>query len=180
MSTPYFFGYGRLVHRATHSYPEARTGTLDGWRRGWVRSRRRDDVVYLTAIADEEAQIDGLIAAVPGADWDALDLREAGYSRHLTPVTSPGPVSIYAVDKADLVPQGAHAILLSYLDVVVQGFVREFGEAGAHRFFETTSGWDIPVRNDRAAPIYPRAQSLTAQETALVDDLLAAQVQTRV
>ena len=60
------------------------------------------------------------------------------------------------------------------------GPLREFGEAGAHRFFETTSGWDIPVRNDRAAPIYPRAQSLTAQETALVDDLLAAQVQKRV
>jgi len=63
--------------------------------------------------------------------------------------------------------------LLSYLDVVVQGFVHEFGTAGAKAFFETTDGWDTPVLDDRAAPIYPRAQTLSAEEQALTDRLLA-------
>ncbi|MEL7097261.1 MAG: gamma-glutamylcyclotransferase family protein [Pseudomonadota bacterium] len=177
MTTPYFFGYGSLVNRATHDYPQAQTAVLPGWRRQWVRSRHRADVVFLTAMPDPGARIDGLIAAVPGADWEALDAREAGYRRHLTPQMQPGPVSVYAVDPEDMVPQGNHKILLSYLDVVVQGFLREFGTDGAERFFDTTTGWDIPVHNDRAAPIYPRAQTLTAEETRLVDTLLAAQVE---
>ncbi|MEO0938353.1 MAG: gamma-glutamylcyclotransferase family protein [Pseudomonadota bacterium] len=177
MGTPYFFGYGSLVNRATHSYPDAQQATLTGWRRAWVCSRHRDDLVYLTAVPDADAQIDGLIAAVPSADWQALDAREAGYARHLTGVKEPGPVSVYAVEPSDMVTPQSHAILLSYLDVVVQGFLHVYGEAGVHRFFETTTGWHIPIRNDRAAPIYPRAQRLTAKETALVDDMLTAQVQ---
>lgn len=180
--TPYFFGYGSLVNRTTHSYPQSTRATLSGWRRAWVRSRHRADVVYLTAVPDPGAQIDGLIAAVPNADWAALDARETGYRRHITDTVqpAPAPVSVYAVDPEDMLDDGAQAILLSYLDVVVQGFLAEFGEDGAARFFATTSGWDIPVRNDRAAPIYPRAQHLSASETALVDQLLAAQVQQRV
>jgi hypothetical protein len=63
-------------------------------------------------------------------------------------------------------------ILMSYLDVVVQGYLREFGQAGAEDFFATTDGWDIPVLDDRAAPRYPRHQALTGDERALVDALL--------
>ena len=63
-------------------------------------------------------------------------------------------------------------VLLSYVDVVVQGYLREFGEDGVARFFETTDGWDAPMRNDRANPLYPRHQVLSAEETALVDDWL--------
>ena len=40
------------------------------------------------------------------------------------------------------------------------------------RFFETTDGWDAPMKNDRADPMYSRHQRLTAEETALVDDWL--------
>ena len=64
--------------------------------------------------------------------------------------------------------------------MVVQGFLREYGIDGVQRFFDTTRGWDTPILNDRAAPKYPRAQELTAQETALVDQhltRLSAQVQ---
>ena len=85
---------------------------------------------------------------------------------------APGEVSVYAVDPADWVPQGDHVILRSYLDVVMQGFLHVFGSDGAAQFVRTTDGWDIPIRDDRAAPIYPRAQVLTAEETALVDALL--------
>ena len=87
----------------------------------------------------------------------------------------PVAAQVYAVAPETMVVQADPApILMSYLDVVVQGYLREFGERGARDFFATTDGWDTPVLNDRAAPRYPRAQVLTGAETALVDALLAA------
>ena len=78
--TPYFFGYGSLVNRATHDYPDARPARLRGWRRCWVKTSARD-AVFLSVEPDPATTIDGLIAAVPNADWAALDLREAAYDR---------------------------------------------------------------------------------------------------
>ena len=42
------------------------------------------------------------------------------------------------------------------------------------RFFDTTDGWDAPILNDRAAPIYGRHQALREDERTLVQDWLAA------
>lgn len=176
--TPYFFGYGSLVNRKTHSYPDTQRAQLNGWRRAWVRTAVRD-LVFLSVIKDTTCTIDGLIAAVPNADWQALDAREAGYARLGSggavthPITPAPDIAHYAVPPATTGVPGAHAILLSYLDVVVQGFVLEFGEDGVQRFFDTTDGWDTPVLNDRTAPRYPHAQTLTSNETALVDHHLA-------
>lgn len=175
--TPYFFGYGSLVNRQTHNYPDAHPARLRGWRRAWVRTAVRD-LVFLSVIEDPDTTIDGLIAAVPGADWTALDTREAGYARLssggavIHPISPAPDIAHYAVPPADTGVPGDHAILLSYLDVVVQGFLHEFGEAGVAAFFDTTDGWDTPVLNDRAAPRYPRHKVLSAAETALVDDHL--------
>ncbi len=133
------------------------------------------DIVYLTVIPDPETTIDGLIAAVPGNDWAALDAREYGYMRHNSgtavahDVVPTPDIAHYAIPLADTGAAGDHVILLSYLDVVVQGFLREFGSDGVTRFFDTTQGWDTPVLNDRAAPHYPRHQNLLDTETALVD-----------
>ena len=176
--TPYFFGYGSLVNRATHDYPDAHPARLQGWRRAWVRTRRRD-VVFLTVIPDPDTTIEGLIAAVPGADWAALDLREAGYTRQpsaqsiLHPLAPPPDIAHYTIPPQEQCPDDNHVILRSYLDVVVQGYLREFGEDGVARFFETTSGWHTPIRDDRAAPVYPRHQPLGTHETELVDHHLA-------
>ncbi|MEL6451250.1 MAG: gamma-glutamylcyclotransferase family protein [Pseudomonadota bacterium] len=175
--TPRFFGYGSLVNRATHSYPNAHPATLQGWRRVWVRTARRD-VVFLSIHPAPGHQIKGLIADVPGADWAALDIRETGYDRFDTTPNvdhdgAPGPIAAYRVPPQAQRPDGGHHILLSYLDVVVQGFVDVFGTAGAEAFFASTDGWDTPIHDDRAAPIYPRAQMLTAAEQALTDRLLA-------
>lgn len=175
--TPYFFGYGSLVNRQTHGYPDPHPARLDGWRRAWVGTSGRD-LVFLSVLEDPECRIDGLIAAVPGGDWDALDAREAGYARlssggAVTHPLAPSPdIAHYAVPPDTFVP-GNHAILLSYLDVVVQGFLREFGESGVARFFDTTDGWNTPIIDDRAAPRYPRHQALSDAERALVDDHLA-------
>ncbi|KDB04783.1 hypothetical protein U879_04840 [Defluviimonas sp. 20V17] len=180
MTQDFFFGYGSLVNRATHAYPEAHPATLSGWRRGWRHTALRP-VAYLSAEPCKGSKIEGLVASIPNADWAALDEREAAYDRHLLPgagvrhpVGRTITVQIYAVPRpVAAAPSVRHPVLLSYLDVVVQGFLNEFGEAGAARFFDTTAGWDAPILNDRAAPRYARAQRLSAAETQLVDDHLA-------
>ena len=176
----FFFGYGSLVNRATHTYPQAQPARVLGWRRSWRHTDLRP-VAYLTAEPAPEAQIAGLIAEVPGDDWRALDEREGAYRRHplapetvLHPVPHALDIQIYAVPpSAAAAPSVRHPILLSYLDVVVQGFLQVFGEAGVADFFATTEGWDAPVLNDRAAPRYPRHQPLSPAERALVDARLA-------
>ncbi|UWR22067.1 gamma-glutamylcyclotransferase family protein [Sulfitobacter sp. S190] len=176
---PYFFGYGSLVNRATQQYPDAQTAQLHGWRREWVRTDLRD-VVFLSVKPAPGCVIDGLIAAVPGADWHALDARETGYGRvqsgsAVAHAITPAPqIAHYCIPAQSQRRGGDHKILLSYLDVVVQGFLREFGSQGVAQFFATTDGWDTPVLNDRANPIYPRAQMLSADEMRLVDTHLAA------
>jgi hypothetical protein len=66
-----------------------------------------------------------------------------------------------------------YPVLLSYLDVVVQGYVRAFGLAGVQHFFDTTDGWEAPILNDRTEPRYPRHQQLKPEERELVDMHLA-------
>lgn len=170
---PAFFGYGSLVNRATHDYAPGEAVTLTGWRRVWRHTRLRD-WPYLSA-EPADTEIDGLIAAVPDDNWALLDQREAAYRRH--PVahdhvtTAPHwahRIEIYAVDEAHGLPPNHHPILLSYLDTVVQGFLREFGEAGVARFFNTTANW-TSLLDDRASPHYPRNQKTSAAERRLVD-----------
>ncbi len=177
MSDPHFFGYGSLVNRHTHDFPDARAATLRGWRREWRRPHALGRT-FLSAAPDPSAEIDGLVARVPGADWAALDRRETGYRRHdLPPGALPAgapPAQVYAIAQADSSAADAdHPIKLSYLDVVVEGFMTEFGRAGVERFFATTAGW-APVRDDRAAPEYPRARPVGAEVRILVDAQLAA------
>ncbi|PPB82092.1 gamma-glutamyl AIG2-like cyclotransferase [Albidovulum inexpectatum] len=172
---PAFFGYGSLVNRATHDHSPAVSARLSGWRRIWRQTRLRP-WPFLSVEPHAGTRIEGLIAAVPGADWAALDRREAAYERTKLPPDSltgaPGwatGVEIYAIAprQGEDAPRGP--ILLSYLDVVVQGFLREFGPDGAARFFSTTAHWG-PVLDDRADPLYPRGQRLGMAERAIVDD----------
>lgn len=187
MTHPYFFGYGSLVNTKSHDYPDPQPATLKGWRRAWVATPRYG-VVLLTGVRAPGHSIKGLIAAVPNSDWAALDAREAGYARlfasehvdHAHP-TSPD-IAVYAVDPDHMHESDTHVILLSYLDVVVQGFHNVYGKEGVAHFFETTDNWHTPILNDRDAPIYPRHQKLTREQTLLVDeniDRLSAQVKQR-
>ncbi|MBU2980887.1 gamma-glutamylcyclotransferase [Lentibacter algarum] len=180
MDHAYFFGYGSLVNRATHSFSDTHHATAKGWRRAWRQTSQRR-ACYLTAVPDITCEISGLIAHVPNDDWAALDIRERGYARLPAnsaishPLQTPASLAIYAIapeNQSD--PTRETPILLSYLDVVIQGYLQEFGEDGAAQFFATTSGWDAPVLNDRASPVYPRHQVLTPAETAFVDGQLAA------
>ncbi|MHC0053683.1 gamma-glutamylcyclotransferase family protein [Actibacterium sp. D379-3] len=173
MQDPFFFGYGSLVNRATHSYPRASPAQVTGWRRAWRHTKLRP-VAFLTVVEAPGAVIDGLIAAVPGRDWAALDAREHAYDRHRVARPDLDELHIYAVapQHSDH-PDMRHPILLSYIDVVVQGYLREFGPDGARRFFDTTDGWDAPILDDRITPVYPRHQPLDADERGFVDGQLS-------
>ncbi len=179
MTHSYVFGYGSLVNRHTHDYRDARKARISGWRRAWRHLEGRA-AALLTVIKDRQSQIDGLIAPVPAAEWEALDLREQNYLKakadnveHMLP-QNPEIHIYHAPDWMHRPAQSMMPIALSYLDVVVQGYQAEFGEAGVARFFETTDGWDAPVLNDRDAPIYRRHRPSSAKERRLVSDHLSA------
>ena len=147
MSDPFFFGYGSLVNTRTHDYPETHPATLTGWRRSWRHTKRRP-FAYLSVIPDQTNAISGLIARVPDNDWGALDEREVGYARqNLVPDAvvhkrdKPAHVQIYQTHaEGDLTGRAQFPILLSYIDVVVQGFRDVFGEDGVASFFSSTGG----------------------------------------
>lgn len=175
MTVPYFFGYGSLVNRNTHSYAQSHKAQLHGWRRVW-RHTTWQPRPLLTVERDPECTIDGLIAHVPNDDWNALDHREAAYDRVSVTgvVTHAGPslidIATYHVPVEKLPkPACDLPIVLSYVDVVVQGYLREFGEDAAAGFFRTTAGWGAPILDDRHNPHYPRHQSLTRAEQNFVD-----------
>ncbi len=172
---PRFFGYGSLVNLATHEAAQATKVTVSGWRRTWRHTLARD-AAFLTAHPDAASCIDGVTCVLEGGDWTDLDEREIGYDRALLGTdagTDLNGTAIYWIpeDKHGA-PSEKLPILLSYLDVVVQGYLSQFGEDGVQRFFDTTDGWDAPILNDRSAPRYPRHQTLSAPETQLVDDAL--------
>lgn len=180
MTLNYFFGYGSLVNQKTHRFGPAHRASVSGWQRAWRYTAQRK-VSFLTVIPNSASAIDGLIAPVPDQDWQALDTREHAYDRlHVTEhvqhaAQDAATVALYAIPQKRLsVPDARHPVLLSYLDVVVQGYLQEFGLAGAEHFFDTTTGWDAPILDDRAAPVYPRAQTLRPTEQACVDAMLNA------
>jgi len=179
MTHPHFFGYGSLVNRATHDYGDARPARAIGWRRQWRHTTLRD-VAFLTVTPAPGHTLDGLIAAVPNGDWAALDLREAAYDRHKIPsdqITHDHPqpitVQIYRTKPThDAAASQRHPVLHSYLDTVVTGYYQVFGHQGVIDFFATTDGWDAPILDDRAAPLYPRTTPLAPDIRRLIDTML--------
>lgn len=171
------FGYGSLVNHHTHDNRPLHAARLTGWQREWCGTRLRP-AAFLSARPAPQGRIDGLVAPVPGGDWAALDAREHAYGRwevgHQLDPAPPAPAYVYSVEpehREEVVP---HPILLSYLDVVVEGFRHHFGRRGVAAFFSGTAGWARPVLDDRAAPIYRRHRDVGAEVRTLTDTHLAA------
>ena len=178
MTDPYFFGYGSLVNLSTHIYSDPYAAEIFGWRRTW-KTTKDGKSALLSIRPSAEDVLFGLIARVPNGDWRALDEREIGYHRQdVTDVIfsekfKPQICSVYIVSKpAERKKEANSPILLTYLDVVLQGFLQIYGEQGPKDFFATTDSWDRPVLDDRSDPKYPRHQMLSKDETAMVNDLL--------
>ena len=122
----------------------------------------------------DKTKLYGLIAKVPNNDWKSLDLREKGYNRKSTNcIINSGEVKspqIYYVPEYNFsIRNNNKGLLQSYLDCVIQGYLKQFGEEIATEFFSTTDGWDITIRDDRLNPLYPRHVDLTKSERAFID-----------
>jgi hypothetical protein len=175
----YFFGYGSLVNPETHDFAPVHRARAEGWRRAWV-ARPERAVCYLSAVPDAHSFIDGLIAPVPAGGWEKLDEREAAYARldgtdHVSHDSAAERIALYAVaPEHHAAPGPDNPILLSYLDTVIAGYLAVYGPQGAAHFFETTSGWQAPVLDDRAAPRYQRAVAPVPEVIERVDEALAS------
>ncbi|MBJ3762449.1 gamma-glutamylcyclotransferase [Maribius pontilimi] len=178
MSDPHFFGYGSLVNVASHGYGPTAPAHLPGWRRRWQATDLRP-AAFLTAYRAPGDGIEGLVAPVPARDWATLDQRERGYERVAAAGLRHGlaaetEIVVYAIPDSAGVTPVEHPILLSYLDVVVKGYAEQFGEDGVARFMNSTDGWHLGVADDRAAPVYPRAQDVGDAIRGLTDAWLRA------
>ncbi|MEM9426817.1 MAG: gamma-glutamylcyclotransferase family protein, partial [Pseudomonadota bacterium] len=155
MEQAFVFGYGSLVNPGTHDYGELHPARLRGWRRVWRHVEGRS-VAFLTIVRDGATEIDGALAPVPGDTWAALDERERSYLREPADEVEhtlhpSADIRLYhAPEHLHRPHSGHHPILLSYIDVVVQGYFRIGGEVAVEAFFHTTDGWDAPVLDDRA------------------------------
>lgn len=165
-----FFGFGSLVNLQTHQYHDPIPTSIKGWKRQWVSSTLRD-VAFLSVTPCPNTTLHGMSASTEGIGWEALDEREEGYNRHQLPDTD---MQMYVGSPDCILADVKQPILLSYLDVVVQGYHTHFGEQGVVDFFATTQNWDHPILHDRHDPQYPRAQVITDEQRALVDTHLAA------
>ncbi|WP_075220900.1 gamma-glutamylcyclotransferase family protein [Acuticoccus yangtzensis] len=170
------FGYGSLVNRGTlPPHVSAEPVTLKGWRRAWRATSvaHAGGVCAMSVVPAEGEAIDGLLVTFEDDVRPVVDAREYRYDALDAPSLGDTAIIYRASAGVDRFGDAENPIHLTYVDVIVQGFLTEFGMAGVERFMASTDGWHVPVLNDRAAPRYPRAQQLTAQETALVDRLLA-------
>ncbi len=182
-----YFGYGSLVNLGSLRTPyiSAHRATLRGWKRAWLARPRvensfaaTDGLAFLSVVPSAGSEIDGVVITDHASSLAALDEREVLYSRvdidaaDLTWHDDPAQISRQFLYEADqpLAKDGAE-ILRSYLDVVMQGYLQHFGEAGLHRFMETTLNFDCAIREDRDAPLYPRATILSADEKSLFASL---------
>ena len=164
-----FFGYGSLVNRLTHDGAAVSRDSVTGWQRTWRRAAGRP-VSFLTVEPAPGVTINGLSAKVPDGDWTALDLREAAYVRA---EARPGTAIYHLPPGSSSAPSKAHPVILSYIDVVVEGFLAEYGCEGVAHFFATTTGWNVPVLDDRAHPKYTRHRNVAQEVRHLVDRSIA-------
>lgn len=168
------FGYGSLVNRGTlPPHIDVRPKAVRGWRRAWRASSvgAKGGACALSVVPDPDAIIEGLVVRFDDLVWPIIRTREKNYDiLHLD--DEPDVILFRARAEVDRFGDAHHPIHMSYIDVTLQGFLREFGEDGAARFMATTQGWHVPIVNDRAAPNYPRAQLLSNAEQIKVDALL--------
>ncbi|EIM77300.1 hypothetical protein A33O_02378 [Nitratireductor aquibiodomus RA22] len=129
---------------------------------------------------DPDSVIDGLLVVDRAENLAAVDQREERYRRvSLTPSdlelsaeTRHAGCSLYVYEASADQASVRLEIIQSYLDAVLQGFLREYGRAGVERFVRETEGFDATVIADRKTPGYPRAVRLEADEEAYFDALI--------
>ncbi len=176
------FGYGSLVNRHTRpAHTHARPARLSGWIRQWKHSIDLPfgKVCALTAEKRAGREIEGVLVLDQYDGLAAVDDRELGYRRERIELpemearTAEMDIFIY-VSAPEWNHWGSpeYPILRSYLDCVLAGYLEVWGREGAARFIKETEGWHVPILDDQAAPIYPRAVPIDRELRATIDGLL--------
>ena len=179
-----YFGFGSLVNRDTlrTNYVDTIPAALKGWRRHWQARTQTlaDDIALLSVHVDPGSVIKGLIVIDHAENLAAVDEREAGYTRvQLTlqdlelfdiQARIPERLYVYVADEGSGRDEGR--LLQSYLDAVMQGFYRLYGEEGVAHFVDTTANFDRHIIADRHDPQYPRSVILSQHETMIIDQEL--------
>jgi len=177
---------------------------LNGWHRVWGHrvgaSAAREPSCSLSIDPDERTRvaradgtnaaapgpahgIDGVVVALPLEALPVLDAREDGYDRLTLPASAfdlpedlgVDEVHVYRSRPENRLPATpAHPILQTYVDCVLAGYLRVYGEGGLEAFLTSTAGWEGAIENDRAAPRYPRAVEVPGALLARFDRLVAA------
>ena len=181
----FYFGYGSLVNGDTRAPGGiAVAGRLSGWVREWriAGPTAYGGVCSLTVRPEPGAEVAGVMVREHRDGLAALDEREWRYERcdladgAFRPdadATLPTAGFVYTA-RAEHYRWGDedHPILQSYVDCVLAGFLKLWGEAGVRDFVETTRGWHVPIRADRKAPLYPRAVRTDDEALSFFDDVL--------
>ena len=189
-----YFGYGSLVNRETRPKDEqAYNVTLNGWQRVWnhrvtnanTNTNTKTDTRHAcTSLSIEPAQgvIQGVLVQIPEHELDALDQRESGYERMcldasefvLPKALHVQQVYVYrSLQHNRFLADAEHPVTQSYVDCVMAGYLKRFGDEGLQQLLQSTRGWNRPMLDDRHAPTYPRHVKLPAEQHRYFDSLLA-------
>jgi hypothetical protein len=196
-SSEYFayFGFGSLVNRntLTADVVDAIPVTLKGWRRHWqarpqesIKSSLLSKIALLNIHRDPSCEIDGLLIIDKLQNLSALDEREHAYDKITLSKSDIRLKNNSLNDFLDVSVQvyvcpfientgTSISILRSYLDVVMQGYYREYGKTGLGKFLNSTDGFELQINDDRISPVYPRHQQISDHETAIFENILINQ-----
>ena len=191
-----YFGYGSLVNRETRPIDEIGVDArLHGWRRSWSHrsmggASNEHNCTSLTVepVSDSNNAdlpvIDGVLVRLKSDALAELDQREYGYERltldadcfDLPPDHDCQEIVLYRSLPANRHTAEPHfPILQSYVDCVLAGYLRRFGNEGLQRMLNTTVGWDRYIMDDRLEPLYPRHVIIQADQQAGFDNLIRSQ-----
>lgn len=181
------FGYGSLVNELTwlpseRRHPERHPAEIQNWTREWGHcfdAPHRPGCV-LTAVEQAGSRIQGILIRCEAADLVQVDAREAGYDRVelrredvMSPVSDlPEKLYIYRSKSPHYRPGSAdYPIWFSYAEAVLHGFLSVFKTEGVDAFIRSTSGWTVPVIDDRDNPQYRRspAKLISAEDKAYIE-----------
>jgi glutathione-specific gamma-glutamylcyclotransferase len=180
-------GYGSLVNYCTHRKPGVTIYPfrLTGWQRAWghcVDAEPAGKVCALTIKPQRKAEVAGAFVQELRAELRCLEKREKNYRRvrilsrsqsFVSQILEDAPIFTYTSDRPEL-RQGSREfpIWRSYLECVLAGFLDVGGQAAVRDFIVTTKGWEAPILDDRLAPKYMRATTLSPEIRKEIDGLI--------
>lgn len=177
------FGYGSLVNSATlPAGVGLQRGSITGWVRQWRNPRivstgticgltvaRRHGIVLQGAVFQADSELETSLSIREGEDElvrEGVTLLDSGSTLTADLFVTPTSKLVWANDDCP--------ICVSYLDCILQGFLRLYDRLGVENFLDSSEGWHLPLCHDREEPRYPRAIMLDPSERALIDDCLRA------